>query len=128
MSIQVKKDIRVLIAVIISALVYATAMKAFVESGNLFPGGFAGLSRMFSQSLSQFAHIEIPYLLSAAEHSADIACFPLCRTALYRVFRLAVFPDQPVYRTAAKLSNYERYVIDCRFRRNCRRFRYFHCA
>ena len=61
MSIQVKKDIRVLIAVIISALVYATAMKAFVESGNLFPGGFAGLSRMFSQSLSQFAHIEIPF-------------------------------------------------------------------
>ena len=61
MSIQVKKDIRVLIAVIVSALVYATAMKAFVESGNLFPGGFAGLSRMFSQSLSQFAHIEIPF-------------------------------------------------------------------
>ena len=35
MSIQVKRDIRVLIAVIISALVYATAMKAFVEKRKL---------------------------------------------------------------------------------------------
>lgn len=37
MSNQAKKDCRTLIAVIISAFVYAIAMKAFVETGNLFP-------------------------------------------------------------------------------------------
>ena len=42
MSNQAKKDCKTLIAVIISAFVYALAMKAFVETGNLFPGGFAG--------------------------------------------------------------------------------------
>lgn len=61
MSNQAKKDCRTLIAVIISAFVYAIAMKAFVETGNLFPGGFAGLSRLFSMSLSKFGNIEIPF-------------------------------------------------------------------
>lgn len=61
MSNQVKKDCRTLMAVIVSAFVYAVAMKAFVETGNLFPGGFAGLSRLFSQSLSRFGNIEIPF-------------------------------------------------------------------
>ena len=61
MSNQAKKDCRTLIAVIISAFVYAIAMKAFVETGNLFPGGFAGLSRMFSMSLSKFGGITIPF-------------------------------------------------------------------
>ena len=41
MSNQAKKDCKTLIAVILSAFVYALAMKAFVETGNLFPGGFA---------------------------------------------------------------------------------------
>ncbi len=61
MSNQAKKDCKTLIAVIISAFVYALAMKAFVETGNLFPGGFAGLSRMFSMSLSKFGGITIPF-------------------------------------------------------------------
>ena len=53
MSNQAKKDCKTLIAVIISAFVYALAMKAFVETGNLFPGGFAGLSRMSANTASR---------------------------------------------------------------------------
>lgn len=56
-----KKDIKTLIMVIISAFCYAIAMKAFVESGNLYPGGFAGLSRLISALLGKYLNIQISF-------------------------------------------------------------------
>lgn len=56
-----KRDIKVLIMVIFSAFGYSIAMKAFVEAGSLFPGGFAGLSRLFSACLDEFFGINISF-------------------------------------------------------------------
>jgi uncharacterized membrane-anchored protein YitT (DUF2179 family) len=36
-------------------------MQVFVNSGNLFPGGFAGLSLLVTRSLSKFANIELSF-------------------------------------------------------------------
>lgn len=56
-----KKDIKTFIMIVVSAFVYALAMKAFVEAGNLYPGGFSGLSRLLSQVLFQFTGISISF-------------------------------------------------------------------
>lgn len=56
-----KKDIKTFIMIVVSALVYSIAMKAFVEAGNLFPGGFSGLSRLLSQVLREFFQINISF-------------------------------------------------------------------
>lgn len=61
MSKQFKRDCFTFIAIVVSAVMYSLAMKAFVEAGNLFPGGFAGLSRLFSKSLLEFGGINIPF-------------------------------------------------------------------
>jgi uncharacterized membrane-anchored protein YitT (DUF2179 family) len=47
--------------VILSALVYSTGFVVFVHSGNLFPGGFAGLSRLLSQVFIQYLHIPVSF-------------------------------------------------------------------
>ena len=56
-----KKDVKTFFMVTFSALVYAIAMKAFVEAGNLYPGGFSGLSRLISQVLNQYFGITIGF-------------------------------------------------------------------
>lgn len=56
-----KRDIKVLIMIVLSAFGYSIAMKAFVEAGSLFPGGFAGLSRLFSTCLNEFLGINISF-------------------------------------------------------------------
>jgi len=47
--------------VILSAFVYSTGFVVFVHSGNLFPGGFAGLSRLLSQVSIQYLHIPVSF-------------------------------------------------------------------
>ncbi len=56
-----KKDFRILIFIIFSAFIYSCGMNVFVKSGNLFPGGFAGISRLVSAVLDQFFHIELSF-------------------------------------------------------------------
>lgn len=56
-----KRDIKILIMIVLSAFGYSIAMKAFVEAGSLFPGGFAGLSRLFSACLDKFFGINISF-------------------------------------------------------------------
>lgn len=56
-----RKDIGSILTVILSAFVYSIGMNVFVNSGNLFPGGFAGLSRLLSQVLLRFANISISF-------------------------------------------------------------------
>ena len=56
-----KKDAKAITMVVISALFYSFAMKAFVNAGNLFPAGFVGISTLISRSLSTYAGIEIPF-------------------------------------------------------------------
>ncbi len=56
-----KNDLKTLLFVSLSSLFYAFAMKAFVEAGNFYPGGVAGLSRLISNALSTFFNIKISF-------------------------------------------------------------------
>ena len=56
-----KKDWLNIAAVAVSALIYACGFNVFVRSGNLFPGGFAGFSRLISMVLADFCHIRISF-------------------------------------------------------------------
>lgn len=56
-----KKDIQYIAVIIASSLLYAFGMNSFVKSGNLFPGGFAGLSRLLSAVCNTFLHINISF-------------------------------------------------------------------
>ena len=64
MSMKYKKDIQSLLAVTISSFIYSLNMKIFVENGNLFPGGFSGLSRMITNALDMYLHIYIQFELN----------------------------------------------------------------
>lgn len=61
MTIKNKLIIRTIIIVIFSSFIYSIAMNMFVESGNLFPGGFAGISLLISRSLKEFFNISISF-------------------------------------------------------------------
>lgn len=56
-----KKDFKAIVMVTISALFYSFAMKAFVNAGNLFPAGFAGISTLISRCLAEYADINVPF-------------------------------------------------------------------
>ncbi len=56
-----KEDLPKFFMITISALIYAFGMNTFVKSGNLFPGGFAGLSRLISMALEQYMNIRISF-------------------------------------------------------------------
>lgn len=54
-------DIQYIVMVVISALIYSLGMNIFVKSGNLFPGGYAGISRLFSLLLTDLFKIQISF-------------------------------------------------------------------
>ena len=56
-----QKDLKRLCYIVLSAFLYSVSMQVFVNSGNLFPGGFAGLSLLVTRSLSKFANIELSF-------------------------------------------------------------------
>ncbi len=56
-----KKDLKILFFVTLSAFIYSCGMNIFVKSGNLFPGGFAGISRLTSAILLEFFNINISF-------------------------------------------------------------------
>ncbi len=56
-----KKDIPNILLIILSAFIYSCGMNTFVRSGNLFPGGFAGISRLLSMVLADHAGIHISF-------------------------------------------------------------------
>ncbi|MCI5774436.1 MAG: YitT family protein [Erysipelotrichaceae bacterium] len=56
-----KNDFRRLVMVIISAFIYTIAMNTFVTSGNLFPGGFAGMSRIIALIFSEYFNVNVEF-------------------------------------------------------------------
>lgn len=61
MNQQQKKDIKTMLMVILSALVYAFSIKVFVRAGALFPGGFTGVSLLFTRYMLDYQGINIPF-------------------------------------------------------------------
>lgn len=55
------KDLRYIAAITVSALLYSFTMNSFIQSGNLFPGGFAGLSRLISMVCETYLHFSISF-------------------------------------------------------------------
>lgn len=61
MNQQQKKDIQTTLMVILSALVYAFSIKVFVRAGALFPGGFTGISLLFTRYMLDYQGIYLPF-------------------------------------------------------------------
>jgi uncharacterized membrane-anchored protein YitT (DUF2179 family) len=56
-----KKDLKTLVMILLSALLYALSLKMFINAGGLFPGGFSGLSVLATRLISKTFQIEIPF-------------------------------------------------------------------
>lgn len=56
-----KNDFKKVCIVTLSALLYSMGMNIFVKSGNLFPGGFSGISRLLALLCNDFLHIDVSY-------------------------------------------------------------------
>ena len=61
--IDVKKDLKTLAILTLGAAIYAFNLRSFVNTGGLFPGGFAGITLLIQRIGSQFFHVVIPYSL-----------------------------------------------------------------
>lgn len=57
-----KDFIKSLILVILSAMLSSVAIHGFVNPAHLFPAGFIGISKLITEVLHLYLHIEIPYL------------------------------------------------------------------
>ncbi|MDO4520044.1 MAG: YitT family protein [Erysipelotrichaceae bacterium] len=56
-----RKDWLYIAGVTVSAVIYSIGMNIFVKSGNLFPGGYAGISRLLSLLLDKYLHVSISF-------------------------------------------------------------------
>ncbi len=58
-----KSDIQRLLLVLLGAFVMALNIRIFVRAGDMFPGGFNGLTLLIQRTASQYLHIELPFSL-----------------------------------------------------------------
>lgn len=56
-----RNHLKSFVLVVISALLGAMAIKIFIENGNLFPGGFAGISVLIQRLTARYFEIYIPF-------------------------------------------------------------------
>ena len=54
-------DLVRLLVVIIGSLIIALNLKSFVQAGDLFPGGFTGITRLIQRCAEKFWQIELPF-------------------------------------------------------------------
>lgn len=60
---KTKKNLFTLVCVVIGALIMAINIKTFVRAGNLFPGGFTGLTVMIQRISEKYFDVTISYSL-----------------------------------------------------------------
>lgn len=58
---KTRQVLRTIAIVIFSSFIYSLAINAFVEAGNLFPGGFSGISLLITRAAKQFYGVNIPF-------------------------------------------------------------------
>ena len=63
MKPSIKKEVFRIITICISALIMATNIKTFVQTGSLVPGGATGLAILAQRALEIFFDLSIPYTL-----------------------------------------------------------------
>lgn len=58
-----RKDIVSILCVVVGSLLCAININTFIKAGELFPGGFTGLTVFIQRSFEKYAHIEVSYSL-----------------------------------------------------------------
>lgn len=56
-----REDVIRFLAVTISSLIMAVNLKSFVQTGDLFPGGFTGITRLLQRSALEFGGVTLPF-------------------------------------------------------------------
>ncbi len=56
-----KTDIQRILLVTLGAIIMALNIKIFVRAGDMFPGGFNGLTLLIQRTASEYFHIELPF-------------------------------------------------------------------
>jgi len=62
-KITVKSELKMLAMLTLGAVIFAFNMQSFVNTGGLFPGGFAGITLLIRRSALEFFGLNIPYSL-----------------------------------------------------------------
>lgn len=61
MLMKPKSDIQRMILILLAAFIMALNIKIFVRAGDMFPGGFNGLTLLIQRTASQYFHLELPF-------------------------------------------------------------------
>ena len=56
-----KSDIQRILLVLLGAIVMALNIKIFVRAGDMFPGGFNGLTLLIQRTASEYFHLALPF-------------------------------------------------------------------
>lgn len=60
-KVTLKSELKMFAMLTLGACVFAFNMQSFVNTGGLFPGGFAGITLLITRSASEFMGFNIPY-------------------------------------------------------------------
>lgn len=58
---RTKENVTRLLMVTISSIIIAVNLKSFVQAGDLFPGGFTGLTRLLQRCSAEFGEVILPF-------------------------------------------------------------------
>lgn len=62
MNAEQRKELAVRLAMmVLSSVLVAINLKSFVQTGDLFPGGFTGLTRLIQRCALEYANVELPF-------------------------------------------------------------------
>jgi len=60
-KVTLQSELKMIAMLTLGAVVFAFNMQSFVNTGGLFPGGFAGITLLITRSASEFLGVAIPY-------------------------------------------------------------------
>ena len=58
---KTKSDLQRILLVILGAVVMALNIKIFVRAGDMFPGGFNGLTLLIQRTAAEYFHLTLPF-------------------------------------------------------------------
>ena len=73
MKSSLKKEISRILTICVAALIMATNIKTFVQTGNMIPGGATGLTILIQRVFESFFQLQIPYTVL----NIIINCIPI---------------------------------------------------
>ena len=58
---RLKEVLTRVLTIALSSLIVAVNLKSFVQAGDLFPGGFTGITRLIQRCALEFGGVELPF-------------------------------------------------------------------